>query len=327
MNLRGRKVLITGGSGFIGSHLTRRLVNEGTDVYVAVKYNSVIDNVRLADVWDEITPVEIDLRNTDSLKSVAEILPDLIYHLAAYNHVGDSFTQVSEAFDSNGNGTVNLLQAYEGYERFVYTSTSEVYGYQENVPFHEEAHPFPLSPYAVGKYAGELFARMKWYSANMPVAVIRPFNAFGPYQSARAIIPEIIMKCLRGVDIATTEGRQTREFNFVEDLVEGFMLAGTKDASVGEIINLGCGRETPIRDLVKLIHSLSGSESELQIGALPYRPGEIQRMSANSAKAKALLGWESKQTLEEGLGRTIDWFRLYLAEFGNADSGLRRLGS
>ncbi len=327
MNLAGKKVLVTGGSGFIGSHLTRRLVEEGAQVFVTVKYNSIIDNVRLVSVWDQIEPLEADMRNTDSLAKIGDVGPELVYHLAAYNHVGDSFSQVSEAFESNGSGTVNLMEAYDGFDRFVYISTSEVYGYQEKVPFRENATPFPLSPYAVGKYAGELYARLKWYSANLPVTVIRPFNAFGPYQSARAIIPETIIKCLRGEELATTEGRQTREFNFVENLVEGFLKAGTIDAAVGEIINIGCGRETQIRDLVTMIHSLTGSESTLKIGALPDRPGEIRRMSADNAKARSLLGWEPRVTLEEGLERTIEWFRSYLAQFGDSESALARLGT
>ena len=120
MSLNGKRVLVTGGSGFIGSHLCRRLVGEGADVHVMVKYNSVIENVRLVSIWDKITPVEADIRNPDSLSALREIRPELIYHLAAYNHVGDSFTQVSEAVDSNGKGTVNVLEAFDAYERFIY---------------------------------------------------------------------------------------------------------------------------------------------------------------------------------------------------------------
>ena len=185
------------------------MIQLGADLYIQVKYNSVIDNVRLVGLWDKLTPVEADLRNPDSLGQLNDFKPEIIFHLAAYNHVGDSFRHVSEAIDSNSNGTINLLEAYDDYERFVYISTSEVYGYQERVPFHEDSLPAPQSPYALGKYAGELYARLKWRSADKPIVMLRPFNAYGPYQSPRAITAELIIKCLRGEDILTTEGQQT----------------------------------------------------------------------------------------------------------------------
>ena len=327
MSLKGRRVLVTGGAGFIGSHLCRRLVQEGADLYVTVKYNSVIDNVRLVGIWDRITPVEADVRNTDSLKVLQQIRPEIIYHLAAYNHVGDSFFQVSEAVDSNGKGTVNLLESYSDFDRFIYISSSEVYGYQEKVPFREDAAPCPLSPYAVGKYMGEVYTRMKWHSANRPVVMLRPFNAFGPYQSPRAIIAELIITCLRGEDMVTTEGHQTREFNFVENLVDGFLMAAACPEAVGKVMNLGCGFEVSIRDLVYKIHALTESKSKLRVGELPYRCGEIRRMFADATRAKELLGWSPKISLDEGLTVTVEWYRRYLTQFAQMDSPLAGLSN
>ena len=327
MSIRGKKVLVTGGSGFIGSHLCRRLVEEGADLYALVKYNSVMDNVRLVGIWDRLTPVEGDLRNPDSLKQLGWFQPEIIYHLAAYNHVGDSFLQVSEAVDSNGKGTVNLLEAYDDYQRFIYISSSEVYGHQESVPFHEDAMPQPLLPYAIGKYLGELYARSKWYSANRPIVVLRPFNAYGPYQSPRAVTAELIIKALRGEDIVTTEGYQTREFNYVENLVEGFILAATSPGAEGQVINLGCGEEVSIRDLVYRIHELAGSSSRLRIGELQERPGEIRRMFSETSRARSLLGWSPRVGHDEGLVRTIEWYRRYLTQFGDPGSALSQLGA
>jgi nucleoside-diphosphate-sugar epimerase len=326
MALQGKRVLVTGGSGFIGSHLTRRLVELGADVYVLVKYNSVVDNVRIAGLWDRVTPVEADIRNADSLRRLREIRPEIIFHLAAYNHVGDSFFHVSEAVDSNSKGTVNVLEAYDEYDRFIYISTSEVYGHQERLPFQEDSFPHPRSPYAVGKYAGEMYARMKWISESKPVVVVRPFNAYGPYQSPRAVTAELIIACLRGDDVITTEGYQTREFNFVGDLVEGFILAADSPNAVGEIINLGCGEETRIRDRVEQIHELSQSTSRLRIGELAGRPGEILRMVADNSKAADLLGWSPKIGSEQGLTTTIDWYRRFLEQFGDANSPIAQLG-
>ena len=327
MSLRGKRVLVSGGSGFIGSHLCRRLIEMEADVFVLVKYHSVIDNVRLAGYWDHLTPVEVDLRNPDSLRALQDIRPQVIFHLAAYNHVGSSFTQVSEALDCNGKGAANLLEAYEGYERFIHISSSEVYGYQPCVPFREDAVPQPQSPYAVGKYLGEVYALMKWRSAKRPIVVLRPFNAYGPYQSPRAVIAELIIRCLRGEDIVTTRGLQTREFNYVENLIDGFLLAAASDAAAGQVINLGCGVEISIRDLVKRIHRLTQSASRLRIGELPDRPGEIWRMCADSSRAKTLLGWTPTVGLEQGLERTVAWYRRYLEQFGNPASALAQLGT
>lgn len=319
------KVLVTGGSGFIASHLCRRLAGEGARVFVLTKYNSVIDNIRLADLWDRITPIEADLRNSDSLKKIRDLRPDIIYHFAAYNHVGDSFANVSEAIDVNSKGTVNLLDAYEDYGRFVYISSSEIYGFQRMVPFSEDAPPFPISPYSVGKYAGELYARMKWHVYKKPIVILRPFNAFGPYQSPRAVIAELIIKCLKGEDIVTTKGIQTREFNYVENLVEGFILSGIKRKAIGETINLGSGREIAIKELVKKIHALSGSSSRLRIGEMAYRPTEIWRMAADNRKAKRILGWAPKVNLEEGLVKTISWYRRFNEAFSDSASILYKL--
>ncbi len=323
--LKGKRVLITGGSGFIPSHLTRRLVKGGANVTITTKYNSVIDNARIADVWNDINVIEADLRNFDILRQLAVLKPEIIFHTAAYNHVGSSFDNFAEAMDSNAKGTANLLEAYEDYERFIYISSSEVYGAQDSVPFVETMTPHPISPYAIGKYAGELYAWMKMDQVGRPIAIVRPFNAYGPYQSQRAVIPEIIVKCLKGEAIPLTEGRQTREFNYVENLVDGFILAATREAALGQVINIGAGEETSIRDLLHLIHQLTDSTSELQIGALPHRPTEIWRMCADATRARDLLGWEPRVRLAEGLERTIAWHRDYMDVFENPAGALQRL--
>lgn len=317
-----RKVLITGASGFIGSHLTRLLLHQGAEVSIVVRYNSIEHNVRLSPFWEDVEIFEADIRNIESLQPLHSKKFDYIFHLAAYNHVGNSFLHVGEALETNSNGTVNLLETIQDYKKFVYISTSEVYGQQDPIPFVEHMYPHPNSPYSVGKYAGELYSLMKQRQSNNPIVVIRPFNAFGPYQSTRAVIPELIDKCLRGVPIMTTEGKQTREFNFVTDLAEGIVLAALSDKVIGEIINLGTGKDIAIRDVANLIYKKTGSKSELRIGALPTRPNEIWKMSSDSTKAKEILGWEPKVSFEEGLDVTIEWFRNYLKVYYDKDSPL-----
>lgn len=320
-----KRVLITGGAGFIGSNLTRRLVKLGCDVSVVVKYKSLIDNIRLSSVWNEITVLEADLRNIDSLRQFKNQSYDLIFHLAAYNHVGDSFLHVNEAMLSNAVATANLLEFAPDYGRFVYTSTSEVYGYQQAVPFQEDFTPFPLSPYSIGKYAGELYSRMKRHQTGQPIVCIRFFNVFGPYQSDRAVIPELIIKCLRGVPVETTEGKQTREFNYIDNIVDGFLAVSEVEPAFEGVINIGCNQEIAIRELVAKIYMLTGSQSELRIGALEYRPTEIWRMCADNTQAEKILGWKPNISFDEGLRRTIKWFRKYLDVFYNGSSPLNQL--
>jgi len=288
----------------------------GAEVSVLVKYNSIVDNVRLADIWDKLNIIECDIRNIDSLQQIKEIKPNIIIHMAAYNHVGDSFNSVNEALNSNSLGTANLFEAYQDYELFIYTSTSEVYGYQDNIPFVETMRPNPISPYSIGKYAGELYARMKVEQQNKPVAILRPFNAYGPYQSTKAIIGELIIKCLKGETIKTTKGEQTREFNYVSNIVNGFIsVIQNPDKAIGKVINLGCGNEIKISDLVRMIHNFTNSNSKLEIGVLDYRPTEIWRMFADNKLAIKNLNWEPIVNLEDGLNKTIDWYKKYLEVF------------
>lgn len=325
MSLKNKKILITGATGFIGSHLASRLLKEKAEIYIFTRYKSLIRSVRLIDIWDETNVIEADIRNIDSLKQVQEIKPDIIFHLAAYNHVGDSFIHVNEALTTNCIGTSNLIEAYDGYDRFIYMSTSEVYGYQEQVPFRETAIPQPISPYSIGKYAGELYCNMKMKMQNYPIVILRVFNTFGPYQSARAVIPEMIMKCLRNETIESTEGIQTREFNYVDNQVDALILAAQEKKAIGQIINIGAAEEIAIKDVILKIHAIAESKSKLKIGALKYRPTEIWRMYCDNSRAREILGWEPKIDFETGLKMTVDWFREFLKQYDGGNSPLGKL--
>ena len=323
--MNNKKVLITGGAGFIGSHLTKRLLMLDCEVSVLVRYKSINDCVRLSSIWDDIEVMEADLKNIDSLRQFKGKEYDAIFHLAAYNHVGDSFLHVNEALLSNMIGTANLLEYAPEYGRFLYMSTSECYGFQENVPFQEDNPPDPNSPYAIGKYAGELYSLMKKKQRrDLPIVCVRAFNTFGPYQSERAVIPEITIKCLRGHPIETTEGKQTREFNYVDNIIDGLLSAVEVEPYEG-VINLGSNREISIADLVKTIHEIVQSDSEIRIGAIPYRPAEIWNMCADYEKAKIILNWHPIISLEDGLRKTVEWFKRYLAVFYDGDSMLNQL--
>ena len=318
-DLVGVRVLVTGATGFIGSHLSRRLVDGGAQVHALTSTVSSVYPVRLVDIRDRITLYGGNLNDSGAMASVVERAdPKIVFHLGAYTHVGKSWDRVDECIQTNIHGTVNLLQALarSGYERFVYTSTSEVYG-DVAVPFREDSVVDPLSPYAVSKYAGERFCRMLHRGRSWPIVVVRPFNAYGPAQSPDRVIPEIIVKALRNERLAMTEGRQTREFNYVEDLAEGFIKAATVPGIEGDVFNIGGGEEISMRDLAKTILGLMGDPIVAELGALPNRPTEIWSMRSDVSKARDRLGLAPATPLEEGLEKTIDWYRRELEKSGS----------
>jgi UDP-glucose 4-epimerase len=318
-DLAGLRVLVTGATGFIGSHLSRRLVDGGAQVHALTSTVSSVYPVRLVDIRDRITLYGGNLNDSGAMASVVEQAnPQIVFHLGAYTHVGKSWDRIDECVQTNIHGTVNLLQALArtGYERFVYTSTSEVYGDVE-VPFREDAVVRPLSPYSVSKYAGEHFCRMLERGRNWPLVVVRPFNAYGPAQSPDRVIPEIIVKALRGERLAMTDGMQTREFNFVGDLVEGFLLAATVEGIEGDVFNIGGGEEVSMRNLAETILGLMGNPIIPEFGALPNRPTEIWSMRADVSKAQNRLGLPPARPLTDGLEETIGWYSRELEKSGS----------
>jgi nucleoside-diphosphate-sugar epimerase len=273
----------------------------------------------LVDIRDRITLHGGNLNDSGAMDSVVERAdPSVVFHLGAYTHVGKSWDRVDECIQTNIHGSVNLLQALarSHYERFVYTSTSEVYG-DVPVPFREDAVVDPLSPYSVSKYAGERFCRMLHRGRGWPIVVVRPFNAYGPAQSPDRIIPEIIVKALRGEHLAMTEGLQTREFNYVEDLVDAFVRAATMSGIEGEVFNIGGGEEISMRDLATTTLGLMGDPIVADFGALPQRPTEIWSMRADVTKATKVLGLPPARPLRDGLERTIAWYRRELEQSGS----------
>ena len=320
--LDGTRVLVTGASGFIGSHLTRLLVDEGAEVHAVTSAVSSVYPPRLTDLRDRIVLHETNLCDRGAVEAVVRnAAPQIVWHLGAYTHVGKSWVRVDECIQTTIQGTVNLLQALDGvgYERFVYTGTSEIYGDIE-VPFREDATVHPVSPYSISKYAGEMYCRTFHQAHGWPIVMLRPFNAFGPAQSPDRVIPEIIVRALTGRELKMTRGIQTREFNYVEDLAEGFLLAGTVPGIEGELMNLGNGEEVSMRDVATTILDLLDNPVEAQFGALPDRPTEIWRMYCDSTKARAALGWKPRHDLRSGLAKTIEWYRQELTDEGSSFS-------
>ena len=311
-NFRNKKILVTGGAGFIGSHLVNKLVNLKSKVTVTVKYNSIIDNQRLINVWNKISVIESDLRNTDSVLSLKNKKFDYIFHLAAYNHVGDSFTHISEAINSNLFSTINLLEHGPEYKKFIHMGSSEIYGSQKKIPFNISEMPNPMSPYAIGKYSSELYSILKNKIEKRNLICLRPFNTFGPFQSEKAIIPEIIIKCLMGKPVLTTPGEQTREFNYVDNIIEAMLLTSSKLKNFDRPINIGSNKPIKIKNLVKKIHLLTNSKSKLKIGKINYRPNEIWKMQADNKFVINKIKWKPNVSFQQGLKISINWYRRFI---------------
>ncbi len=303
--LSGSTVLVTGGLGFIGSHLVRRLIAEGCEVHVFG--NSETHNV--SDILGKIKIHMVDLRRFNDVKrEVKGINPLKIFHLAA--HVNVSRTLNSKMMIKNNfGGTVNLLKAAESvdYDCFINTGTCEEYG-TNSVPFTEDQAPNPVSPYSVSKVKTTIFCQSYQKCTGRPVITLRPFLTYGPFQRNNFLTPYVITSALFKNKIRTTRGEQAREFNFVSDIIDGYILAAASEEAVGEIINIGNGKEYKIRDVISKILEIVGSKVEVD-NSLPYRKGEVMHFYCSNEKAKRLLGWQPKVSLDAGLKKTIEWYR------------------
>lgn len=315
-----KKILVTGADGFIGSHLTEALVRKGHDVRAFVLYNSFnswgwLDHVG-ADVRNNIDVFAGDIRDPHGVKK-AMTGCDTVLHLAALIAIPYSYHSPDTYVDTNIKGTLNVLQAARdlGHVKVLHTSTSEVYGTARYVPIDEE-HPLQgQSPYSASKIGADQLAYSFFASFGMPVTIVRPFNTYGPRQSARAVIPTVISQIASGMRrIKLGSVHPTRDFNFVRDTVEGFIQAAKSDAGNGEIVNFGSNFEISIGDTVKLIAEVMGVEIEIETEQVRLRPqgSEVERLWADNAKAKKLFGWEpaygGHDGFKRGLSETAAWF-------------------
>ena len=315
MILKKSNVLVTGAGGFIGSHLSERLVEEGCKVKAFVRYNS-----RNFWGWLETSPykeeMEIisgDIRDFDSVKDTMKNV-DVVFHLAALIGIPYSYISPLAYVKTNVEGTYNVLQAARelGIEKIIHASTSEVYGTAQFVPITEEHPVSPQSPYAASKAAADYTALSFQKSFGLRVTIIRPFNTYGPRQSARAVIPTIITQILSGKKkLKLGSIHPTRDLTFVKDTVEGFIAGAKSDKSTGEVINVGMNFETSIKNLAELIAELNNVKIEIVIEDDRVRPekSEVERLRTDTKKAKELLNWSPKYSLASGLKETIKWFK------------------
>ena len=323
-----KNVLVTGAGGFIGSHLTAHLADLNANVKAFVRYNSRNDWGMLEllpkDALNQIEVIMGDLRDADAVRHAAKEV-DIIFHLGSLIAIPYSYIHPRETIETNVIGTLNILTAAKenGIEKIVHTSTSEVYGTARYVPIDED-HPLQgQSPYSASKIGADKIAESFYCAFDLPVAIIRPFNTYGPKQSARAVIPTIITQALTKEKIFLGSLHPTRDYTYVTDVVEGFIKVAESPKSVGDVINIGSNFEISIGDLANKIISLLGKKTEIITDPARIRPqdSEVERLWCDNTKAKRLLGWVPKTALDDGLKRTIEWIsehiNLYKPELYN----------
>ena len=310
-----KKVLITGSGGFIGSHLTERLFELGAKIRAFVRYTSRADEGFIKyfsdDLRKDIDIVYGDIRELETIVKAIDGV-DIVFNLAALVGIPYSYIHPQEVIEANTIGTLNILMAARdaGIEKLIQTSTSEVYGTARYVPINEEHPKQPQSPYSASKIAADAIALSFYHSFNLPVAVIRPFNTYGPRQSDRAVIPSIISQALVKDRLTLGNMTPTRDFTFVTDTAEGFIKVAESE-SVGMEINIGTGKEISIEDLTKKIISLVGRDIVVEHDKERLRPAhsEVERLCADNTRAREVLGWSPKVSLTEGLEKTISFIK------------------
>lgn len=311
---RNKKVLITGADGFIGSHLTERLLEEGAKVSVYVRGNSTIGTTQymlknikhIENRFNEI--ITGNIASPDSIELIKRNRPKIIFHLAADAYVPNSFTHPFEVMQTNVVGTLNLLHVVKeskGIERIVCTSSSEIYGMTKGDAINEE-HPLcPSSPYAASKTAADRYCYAYWRTYHLPIAIIRPFNTYGP-RHTYDVIPKFIDIALKGNTLTIDgDGNQTRDFTYVDDMINAFLIMGFHPDAIGKAVNFGTGKDVTINYIAKKIKQISGSDSK--IVHAKDRTSQVRRLCCDYSRAKKLFGWKPKIGIDEGLRRNIEW--------------------
>jgi dTDP-glucose 4,6-dehydratase len=314
-----KNVLVTGAGGFIASHLVEALHARAAKVRAFVRYNSRGDPGLLAQLpqtlFEDIEVYAGDLRDASAVRAAMEGI-DLIFHLGALIAIPYSYVHPREVVETNVIGTLNVLMAGRelGIERLMHTSTSEVYGTARYVPM-DEAHPLQgQSPYSASKIAADKLAESFYRSYDLPVVTMRPFNTYGPRQSARAVIPTIITQALTQPAISLGNLDARRDLTYVEDTVNGFMLAAETPRIEGRTFNLGSGSDISIGELAEMITGIIGERKEIHIDPSRMRPekSEVQRLLSDHSRASEALQWQPQVSLTEGLTRTIHWIQSHL---------------
>ncbi len=316
MDLQDKKVLVTGADGFIGSHLVEKLLEEGCQVTAFVYYNSFnswgwLDTLP-KETLQKITVITGDIRDPHGVKNAMKGI-EVVFHLAALIAIPYSYHSPDTYIDTNVKGTLNIVQAARelGTERVLVTSTSEVYGTAMYVPIDEKHPRQGQSPYSATKIGADAMADSFYRSFNVPISIVRPFNTYGPRQSARAVIPTIITQLLNGkTDIKLGSLHPTRDLLFVKDTAKGFIEIAKSDKTIGHEVNIAMQEEITIGDLAQNIINQINPDAKIITDEIRLRPekSEVERLFGSNQKIKELTNWQPDYTLESGIAETIQWF-------------------
>lgn len=315
-------VLVTGAGGFIGGHLASALVQAGALVTAFVRYNSRGDRGSLdwhePEVVREMKIVYGDLRDAESV-SRAVASADAVFHLGAQIAIPYSYVNARDFFETNVLGSLNVAEAAlaAGVRRVVHVSTSEVYGSAQMVPM-TEAHPLEAqSPYSASKIGADKLMESFFRSHALPVTIVRPFNTYGPHQSARAVVPTVITQALRGGPLQLGGLEYRRDLTFVSDTVRGFMAAARSEAAIGKTVHLGTGQDASVAEIVAHVSDLIGRPLEVQLDPARIRPelSEVRQLLSDPGMARALIGWNPMVDLRAGLSETIAWIAANLERY------------
>jgi len=318
MNLINKRVLVTGADGFIGSHLIERLISEGCRIKAFVCYNSFNSWGWLDTISKEnLSQIEIfagDIRDPNGVRTAMKDI-DVVFHLAALIAIPFSYHSPDSYIDTNVKGTLNIVQAAKGLgiERVLVTSTSEVYGTAQYIPIDERHPRQPQSPYSASKIGADCIAESFYRSFELPLTIVRPFNTYGPRQSARAVIPTIITQLLKGKEeIKLGDITPTRDLLFVEDTVNGFIEIAKSDDLIGQDCNIATQSEISIGDLAQELIKQINPNAKIIADVDRLRPekSEVFRLYGSNEKIKRYTNWSQRYTLAQGLSKTIEWFRL-----------------
>jgi UDP-glucose 4-epimerase len=314
MNWKNRPVLVTGAAGFIGSHLTRRLVREGARVHIILRSKGAA--WRIADLLEKITVWEADLCDSASLQQRLSGFPaQVIFHLAGHVDVRRSWDPVEPLINNNIIGTANLLMALKdtGFESFLYPGTSEEYG-NTAPPLRETERESPISPYSFSKLSAAAFCQMAARTFDLPITVLRLFPTYGPCQEGSMLIPAAIRELLAGREFRMTHGEQRRDFIYVDDVVEAFLRTAACEKARGGMFNVGTGVPRRVRDVIDIITKQIGKECVVLRGAIPCRKGEGDECYSDNQKLREVIGWAPEVSLEEGLPITVAWYKKHCAQ-------------
>lgn len=313
--LRHKKILVTGATGFVGSHLTRRLVELGLDVTILKRHNS--NTSRIKDLKDKIETVDADLRDINHLRNaLSKIKPEIVFHFATYGNFSHE-TDKNKIIATNLNGTKNLIEILldSKIKLFINTGSSSEYG-KYDTPMSELLPLNPVSTYGLTKASVSLLCTKFYETKKFPVTTLRLFTPYGPFDHPSRLIPSVITSILMGDDLNLTGGEQERDYIFIDDVIDAYIKVTEVTDIAGKVINIGSGKGTKVRDIANNIKHLSGYNKEPNWGALPYRDDEIFKWSADIRLAKELLNWRPRTTLEDGLKKTYEWFKENKKLFG-----------